>query len=114
MALGKFMTSAALPGIDVCPMEGIEPEKTRCDSRSGQRGFGHSRRCHGGYRARTDKLASLKSVLPEGRGPSALLNQLRPSVTNALRTFHWSVSIERFIREQTPSKVGDPSLAQVQ
>ena len=27
IALGNFMTSAALLGIDTCPMEGIEPEK---------------------------------------------------------------------------------------
>ena len=27
IALGNFMTSAAMLGIDVCPMEGIEPEK---------------------------------------------------------------------------------------
>ena len=45
IALGTFLTCAAMMGIDACPMEGIEPEQSRPDSRAGQTGRQH--RCRG-------------------------------------------------------------------
>ena len=41
IALGTFLTSAALLGIDACPMEGIEPAQYDEDPRSHQSGVEH-------------------------------------------------------------------------
>lgn len=62
IALGNFMTSAALLGIDTCPMEGIVPAKY--DELLGlpQEGFGTAVVCVAGYRASDDKYASLPKV----------------------------------------------------
>lgn len=62
IALGNFMTSAALLGIDTCPMEGIDPAKY--DEILGLQGSGYATcvGCAAGYRAETDKYAKLAKV----------------------------------------------------
>jgi len=62
IALGQFMTSAALLGIDTCPMEGIEP--ARYDEILGLAAEGYQAVvvATAGYRAATDKYATLPKV----------------------------------------------------
>lgn len=62
IALGQFMTSAALLGIDTCPMEGIEPAKY--DELLGLSGTGYTTlcACPAGYRAEDDKYARTPKV----------------------------------------------------
>ena len=62
IALGQFMTSAAILGIDACPMEGIDP--ARYDEILGLTGTGFSTvvTCAAGYRAADDKYAQLAKV----------------------------------------------------
>ena len=62
IALGNFMTCAALLGIDTCPMEGIEPAKY--DEVLGLRNQGLSTvvACAAGYRSAEDKYAKLSKV----------------------------------------------------
>jgi nitroreductase len=62
IALGQFMASAALIGLDTCPMEGIDPAKY--DEILGlQDGPFHTVvACPVGYRAQGDKYASLAKV----------------------------------------------------
>ncbi|MEY4386318.1 MAG: hypothetical protein RLY20_1601 [Verrucomicrobiota bacterium] len=66
IALGNLMTSAALLGIDACPIEGFEPDKY--DDILGLKGSGFASTvcCALGYRAPVDKYATLRKVrLPE-------------------------------------------------
>jgi len=62
IALGLFMASAAVLGIDTCPMEGIEPEKY--DEILGLAGTNYttSVACAAGYRRPDDKYATMKKV----------------------------------------------------
>ncbi len=62
IALGNFMTSAALLGVDTCPMEGIEP--TNYDRLLGlsSKGYATVVACAAGYRAEDDKYAGLAKV----------------------------------------------------
>lgn len=62
IALGNLMTAAALLGIDTCPMEGFEVP--RYDEILGlePQGFTTAVLCPLGYRAATDKYASLPKV----------------------------------------------------
>lgn len=62
IALGNLMTSAALLGIDTCPMEGFEV--ARYDEILGLEPLGYTTAvlCPVGYRAATDKYASLPKV----------------------------------------------------
>ena len=61
IALGNFMTSVALLGIDTCPMEGIDPAKY--DEVLGlTHGYKTVVACAVGYRAATDKYATLPKV----------------------------------------------------
>lgn len=62
IALGQFMASAALLGIDTCPMEGIEPEKY--DDILGLLGGDYATvvACAAGYRLPEDKYATTKKV----------------------------------------------------
>jgi nitroreductase len=62
IALGNFMTSAALLGIDTCPMEGIEP--ANYDNALGlpSKGFATVVACAAGYRSEDDKYAKLAKV----------------------------------------------------
>jgi nitroreductase len=62
IALGQFMASAAVLGVDTCPMEGIEPEKY--DEILGLAGSNYATvvACAAGYRLPEDKYASMKKV----------------------------------------------------
>jgi nitroreductase len=62
IALGNFMTSAAVLGVDTCPMEGLQPEKY--DEVLGLAGSGWRTivACPAGYRAAGDKYASAPKV----------------------------------------------------
>lgn len=62
LALGNFMTAAALLDIDTCPMEGIDP--TQYDEILGlaAKGYHTVVAAAAGYRAGGDKYAALKKV----------------------------------------------------
>lgn len=62
IALGNFMTSAALLGIDTCPMEGMDP--AAYDRILGLEGTGFRTlaACPAGYRNPADKYATLPKV----------------------------------------------------
>lgn len=62
IALGQFMTAAALLGIDTCPMEGLDPAKY--DELLGLTGTDYTTlcACPAGYRAADDKYANLTKV----------------------------------------------------
>lgn len=62
IALGQFMASAAVVGVDTCPMEGIEPEKY--DEILGLAGSSYATvvACAAGYRLAEDKYANTKKV----------------------------------------------------
>ena len=62
IALGNLMTSAALIGVDTCPMEGLDPaEYDRILGLSGS-GYTTTVACAVGYRASTDKYANIPKV----------------------------------------------------
>lgn len=67
LALGQFMTAAAMLGIDTCPMEGMEP--AGYDEELGLAGSGYatSVACAVGYRSPEDKYAAT----PKARFPHA-------------------------------------------
>jgi nitroreductase len=62
IALGNFMTSAAVLGVDTCPMEGIVPPKF--DEVLGLEGSGYATvvACAAGHRSAQDKYASSPKV----------------------------------------------------
>ncbi|HEX9080759.1 MAG TPA: NAD(P)H-dependent oxidoreductase [Holophagaceae bacterium] len=62
IALGNFMTSAAVMGIDTCPIEGLDPAKY--DEILGLKGSGYRTlaACPAGYRAADDKYATTPKV----------------------------------------------------
>ncbi|MGB8170983.1 MAG: NAD(P)H-dependent oxidoreductase [Chthoniobacteraceae bacterium] len=61
IALGNFMTSAALLGVDTCPMEGIDPAKY--DEVLGlTQGYKTVVACAAGYRGASDKYAVAAKV----------------------------------------------------
>lgn len=62
IALGSFMTAAAMMGIDTCPMEGLQPAKY--DEVLGLVGTGYATAvaCPAGYRAADDKYAHTPKV----------------------------------------------------
>ena len=62
IALGNFLTSAALLGIDACPLEGIDPVQYDKILGLDQHGLGAMVAAAAGYRAEGDKYASLKKV----------------------------------------------------
>ena len=62
IALGVFLTSAAMLGIDACPMEGIEPAKYDEILGLDKKGLSAVVVATAGYRAGTDKYAGLKKV----------------------------------------------------
>lgn len=62
IALGNFMTSAAVVGIDTCPMEGLDPAKYDEILDLPAKGFHAVVACAAGYRADTDKYAVLPKV----------------------------------------------------
>ncbi len=62
IALGNFLTSAALLGIDACPMEGIEPAKYDEILGLDKQGLGAVVAAAAGYRAATDNYSQAKKV----------------------------------------------------
>jgi len=71
IALGNFMTSAALLGVDTCPMEGMDPEKYDEILGLPAKGFRAVVACPAGYRLASDKYATM----PKVRFPKAELVQ---------------------------------------
>lgn len=62
IALGNFMTSAALLGIDCCPMEGFVPAMYDEALGLGEKGLTTAVVCPAGYRAADDKYANAPKV----------------------------------------------------
>jgi nitroreductase len=62
IALGNFMTSAALIGIDTCPMEGFNPAKYDEILGLDAKGFHAVVACPAGYRLASDKYATAPKV----------------------------------------------------
>lgn len=62
IALGNFMTSAALLGIDTCPLEGIEPAKYDEILGLPEQGLATAVACAAGYRSPTDQYAAIPKV----------------------------------------------------
>jgi nitroreductase len=62
IALGQFMTSAALLGIDTCPMEGFDAAKYNEVLGLTELGYSAVVLCPAGYRAAADKYATLPKV----------------------------------------------------
>ncbi len=62
IALGNFMTAAALVGIDTCPMEGIDPVKYDEILDLPAKGYRTVVACAAGYRAAGDKYAAAPKV----------------------------------------------------
>ena len=62
IALGQFMTTAALLGIDTCPMEGFEPAKYDEILGLKDKGLTTAVLCPAGYRSEKDRYASLPKV----------------------------------------------------
>jgi nitroreductase len=62
IALGQFMASAAVLGVDTCPMEGIEAAKYDEILELGGSGFATVVACAAGYRLPDDKYASQPKI----------------------------------------------------
>lgn len=62
IAMGVFMTAAAMLGIDTCPMEGIEPDVYDRILSLAPQGFCALAAAAAGYRAADDKAARLAKV----------------------------------------------------
>lgn len=62
IALGFFMASAALLGIDTCPMEGLNPAKYDEILGLAEQGYATVAACPAGYRAEDDKYATTPKV----------------------------------------------------
>lgn len=62
IALGQFMTAAALLGVDACPMEGIEAPKFDEILGLSAKGYGTLCACAAGYRAADDRYAGAPKV----------------------------------------------------
>ncbi len=62
IALGNFMTSAALLGVDTCPMEGLEPIEYDKILNLHESGYMTVVACAAGYRNEDDKYAELAKV----------------------------------------------------
>ena len=62
IALGNFMTSAALLGVDTCPIEGFMPEKYDEVLKLGDMDLASVVCCAAGYRSIEDKYSAAKKV----------------------------------------------------
>lgn len=62
IALGQYMTCAAMLGIDTCPMEGFVPDKYDEVLGLPEKGYKSVVVCPAGYRAEDDKSADRKKV----------------------------------------------------
>jgi nitroreductase len=73
IALGQFMASAAMLGLDTCPMEGLDPAQYDAILGLADTPFRTIVACPVGYRAEGDKYASLAKV----RFPAEELVEIR-------------------------------------
>ena len=65
--LGNFLTSAALLGIDACPMEGFQPAQNTMDTRPERKGLHVARALHAGLsRATPTATQAGQGALPKG------------------------------------------------
>ncbi len=62
IALGGFMTAAAVLGIDTCPMEGFDPAAYDKELALGGTGWKTAVACAAGYRSESDRYAGLAKV----------------------------------------------------
>jgi len=62
IALGQFMASAAIMGIDTCPMEGFDPAAVNEILQLPETGYRAVLLCPAGYRSEDDRFASLPKV----------------------------------------------------
>ncbi|HIK43441.1 MAG TPA: NAD(P)H-dependent oxidoreductase [Leptolyngbyaceae cyanobacterium M65_K2018_010] len=62
IALGFFMHSAAMLGIDTCPIEGFDPARFNEILRLPEQGYAAVVLCAAGYRSEVDKYAALAKV----------------------------------------------------
>lgn len=62
IALGNFLTSAAVLGVDTCPMEGIDPKGYDEVLELGPLGYTTCVACAAGYRSATDRYATVPKV----------------------------------------------------
>jgi nitroreductase len=62
IALGQFMASCALLGVDTCPMEGLDPAKFDEILGLAAKGYHTLCACAAGYRAADDKYATTPKV----------------------------------------------------
>jgi nitroreductase len=62
IALGQFMTAAAMLGVDACPMEGFEPPKFDAILGLPEQGLASVVCCATGYRSADDRFAAMKKV----------------------------------------------------
>jgi nitroreductase len=62
IAIGNFMTAAAMVGVDTCPMEGIEPATYDEITGLGGKGYRTVVACAAGYRSANDKYAAASKV----------------------------------------------------
>ena len=62
IALGNFLTSAAVLGIDACPMEGIEPARYNEILHLNEQGLSAVVVAAAGYRTSSDRYAGLQKV----------------------------------------------------
>ena len=62
LALGFFMTAAAVLGVDTCPMEGFEPAKYDELLGLNAQGYASAVLCPAGYRDADDKAATAPKV----------------------------------------------------
>ena len=62
IALGNLLTSAALLGIDACPIEGLDPAQYDAILGLAEKGFSTVCACALGYRSADDKYAHLAKV----------------------------------------------------
>lgn len=62
IALGNFMTSAALLGIDTCPLEGLDPAKYDEILGLPGQGLATAVACAAGYRAESDRHAARPKI----------------------------------------------------
>lgn len=73
IALGNFMTAAAMLGVDTCPLEGIDPAQYDAILGLEAEGYATVCACAAGYRSSEDKYATLTKV----RFPESELIQVR-------------------------------------
>ncbi len=62
IAIGQFMTTAAMLGVDACPMEGFIPDKYNEILGLSAKGYHSVLLCPAGYRAEDDKYSQLPKV----------------------------------------------------